>query len=384
MLDYQLVWRGPVMDATGYGMSKQRVCFSIRPPRCGCEIGDLFLEQTIYKEAESSEKERLEQLIQKKYDENKKKILIYHAPPSIVHTEEEVKFERRILNTVWETETLPSYWLPIINQFDAVCVPCTLNVKAMKNSGLQLPVFIAPHGVDTEKFNPENQKLSLRGTEDKFVFLSVFDFQHRKNPETLLEAYWKEFNQSDQVVLVIKTYADSQSEILEKIYEFKRKLGFGDETAPLYVTTGTLEERQYRGIYTLGNAFVLPTRGEGVGIPFMEALSSGLPVIATGWGGQMDFVNENNSFLVDYQLSYPGISMTGPKQIATVYWNLFLEQEQLWAEADVMDLMKKMRNAYENPDLCKQKGNQGRADMFRVSWDQAGKAIMQVIEQIIG
>lgn len=254
----------------------------------------------------------------------------------------------------------------------------------MKNSGLQLPVFIAPHGVDTEKFNPENQKLSLRGTEDKFVFLSVFDFQHRKNPETLLEAYWKEFNQSDQVVLVIKTYADSQSEILEKIYEFKRKLGFGDETAPLYVTTGTLEERQYRGIYTLGNAFVLPTRGEGVGIPFMEALSSGLPVIATGWGGQMDFVNENNSFLVDYQLSYPGISMTGPKQIATVYWNLFLEQEQLWAEADVMDLMKKMRNAYENPDLCKQKGNQGRADMFRVSWDQAGKAIMQAIEQIIG
>ena len=383
MLDYQLVWRGPVMDATGYGTASRGYALAL--DRLGVDVKlETYSWNRPYKEAESSEKERLEQLIQKKYDENKKKILIYHAPPSIVHNEEEVKFERRILNTVWETETLPSYWLPIIDQFDAVCVPCTLNVKAMKNSGLQLPVFIAPHGVDTEKFNPENPKLSIRGTEGKFVFISVFDFQHRKNPETLLEAYWKEFKQSDQVVLVIKTYSDRQSEILEKIYEYKRKLGYGDDTAPLYVTTDILEERQYRGIYALGNAFVLPTRGEGVGIPFMEALSSGVPVIATGWGGQMDYVNENNSFLVDYQLRYPGISMSSNNAIATVYWNLFVEQEQMWAEADVKDLMKKMRNAYENPDLCKQKGNQGRADMFRFSWDHAGLALMQAIEQTIG
>ena len=111
----------------------------------------------------------------------------------------------------------------------------------------------------------------------------MFDFQHRKNPETLLKAYWKEFTSRDNVVLVIKTYGDSQNEVLAKINEYKKRLGFGNETAPLYVTIDTLGDRQFRGIYTLGNAFVLPTRGEGVGIPFMEALSSGIPVIATGW-----------------------------------------------------------------------------------------------------
>ncbi|MFC0475934.1 glycosyltransferase [Robertmurraya beringensis] len=297
MLDYQIVWRGPVMDATGYGTASRGYALAL--DRLGLDVKiETYTWNRPYQEAESNDKQRLEQLISKNYDESKKKILIYHAPPSIVHTDEVVDFEHRILNTVWETEKLPSYWLPIIDKFDAVCVPCSLNVRAMKNSGVQIPVFLAPHGVDSQRFSPENKKLTLRGTEGKFVFVSVFDFQQRKNPETLLEAYWKEFKPSDQVVLVIKTYSDNQSEILEKINNYKKKLGFGDETAPLYVMTGTIEESQYRGIFNLGNAFVLPTRGEGVGIPFMEALSSGTPLIVTGWGGQMDYVNEINSFLV--------------------------------------------------------------------------------------
>jgi glycosyltransferase involved in cell wall biosynthesis len=383
MLDYQIVWRGPVMDATGYGTASRGYALAL--DRLGVDVKiETYTWNVPYKEMGSNERVRLEQLTEKNYDETKKKILIYHAPPSVVQTEEDVKFERRILNTVWETETLPSYWLPIIDKFDAVCVPCSLNVKAMKNSGVQLPIFLAPHGVDTEKFNPENKKISLRGTEGKFVFISVFDFQHRKNPETLLEAYWKEFKQSDQVVLIIKTYADSQGEVLEKISELKRKLGFGDETAPLFVMTGTLEEMHYLGLYTLGNAYVLPTRAEGVGIPFMEALSSRIPVITTGWGGQMDYLNENNSFFVDYQLRHPGISVDSNKLIAHFYGNLFLEERQIWADADVKDLMKKMRYAYENPEICKQKGNQGRADMFRFSWDHAGLALMQAIEQTTG
>lgn len=383
MLDYQIVWRGPVMDATGYGGASRGYALAL--DRLGFDVKiETYTWNVPYKDMDSNEKIRLEQLIEKNYDDSKKKILIYHAPPSIVRLEEEVKFERRILNTVWETETLPSYWTSIINNFDAVCVPCSLNVRAMENSGVEIPIFLAAHGVNTEKFNPENKKFSIRGTEGKFVFISVFDFQHRKNPETLLEAYWKEFNKSDQVALVIKTYSDSQSVVLEKISELKRKLGIGDETAPLYVMTGTLEEMHYLGLYTLSNAYVLPTRAEGVGMPFMEALSSGIPVITTGWGGQMDYLNENNSFFVDYELTHPRNSTVSHKMIAHFYYNLFLEDTQIWADADVKDLMKKMRYAFKNPDICKQKGHQGREDMFQFSWDHAGLALLQAIEKTIG
>ena len=51
---------------------------------------------------------------------------------------------------------------------------------------------------------------------------------------------------------------------------------------------------------------------------------------------------------------------------------------------NVDDLIKKMRYAYENPDLCKEKGYQGRKDMLQLSWDHAGLALKQAIEQTIG
>ncbi|MFC0475942.1 hypothetical protein ACFFHF_11885 [Robertmurraya beringensis] len=75
--------------------------------------------------------------------------------------------------------------------------------------------------------------------------------------------------------------------------------------------------------------------------------------------------------------------MSSPDAISTVYWNLFSEQDQMWAEASVKDLMKKMRSAYDDPELCKQKGLQGRADMLQFSWDHAGFALMRAIEKTI-
>jgi glycosyltransferase involved in cell wall biosynthesis len=45
-------------------------------------------------------------------------------------------------------------------------------------------------------------------------------------------------------------------------------------------------------LYRSVDAFVLPSRGEGWGRPYMEAMSMGLPVIATNWSGPTEFVNE--------------------------------------------------------------------------------------------
>lgn len=384
MKNYQVVWRGPVLDATGYGTASREYALAL--DRQGVDVKiETYTWGFSCIGAEKYEKARLRYLIKKAYARNKQRILIYHTPPGNIDTREDrKKFNYSILNTVWETPKIPNSWLSIINKFDAVCVPCSQNIEAMINSGVNIPVFLVPHGADTNKYRPENKKLSLAEAEGKFIFVSVFDFQHRKNPETLLKAYWKEFTSADNVALVIKTYGDKSERITNKIFEYKKKLGFGDETAPLIIMTGILGEQQFRGIYTLGNVFVLPTRGEGVGLPFIEALSSGIPVIATGWGGQMDFLTEKNSFLVDYKLSYPGISMNSEDAISTVYRDLFEGEGQIWAEADSNDLRKQMRYAYENPDVCKQKGYQGRMDMLQLSWDKAGSALKQSVERIIG
>ncbi|WP_274363191.1 glycosyltransferase [Paenibacillus thermotolerans] len=243
-----------------------------------------------------------------------------------------------------------------------------------------------PHGTDTQFYNPENEKFPLRGSTGKFIFVSVFGFQHRKNPEGLLRAYWEEFKPDEQVMLLMKTHwygnKNMGHQIRKSISQFREKLGIGRVTAPLVLITNILDSKQLRGVYTLGNAFVLPSRGEGVGLPFIEALSSGIPVIATGWGGQTDFLHEGNSFLVNYELENPGTRMN--HSISPDYRIFFSEKDQQWAEPDLEHLKKQMRYAYENPDLCRKKGMQGRRDMLNYTWDRGGIELKQAVEKMMG
>ncbi len=374
-------------DATGYGAASREYVFALE--RHGVDVKiETYKWGPSFIKMDRRMKERLSHLIKKSDATDKRKILIYHSPPWKINTKRERKrFDHLILNTVWEAARIPRSWLSTIDQFDAACVPSHHNREIMINSGVRIPVFLVPHGTEANKFQPGNRKLVIKEAEGKFIFVSVFDFNHRKNPETLLKAYWEEFTFDDRVALVIKTaktYWDGHQKqsVGRKILEYKKKLGFGDETAPLFILSGVLNDNDLTGVYTLGNAFVLPTRGEGVGMPFMEALASGIPVIATGWGGQMDFLNEKNSFLIDYRLKYPGISMNSEQAISSVYREWFEEEDQLWAEPNIRDLKKAMRYAYDNPNLCWKKGRRGRKDMLQLSWDKAGSAFIQVIEKV--
>jgi len=52
-------------------------------------------------------------------------------------------------------------------------------------------------------------------------------------------------------------------------------------------------------LYNMADCFVLATRGEGFGLPYCESGSCETPVIATRCGGQLDFLTDENSFLID-------------------------------------------------------------------------------------
>ena len=71
-------------------------------------------------------------------------------------------------------------------------------------------------------------------------------------------------------------------------------------------------------LYVSCHAFVLPTKGEGWGLPFTEAGAMGLPIIATNWGAQTEFLDDRNSFL----LRIDGL-MHPPKEIDKDPENLF-------------------------------------------------------------
>lgn len=317
-------------------------------------------------------------------------MLIYHYPPQTLNmAEARRRYDRIILNTVWETTRIPNQWKPYMNRIDAVFVPSVQNKRALRDSGVRAPIYIVPHGVDTRMFHPDTRrKPGLGKYGGRFVFVSVFGFQHRKNPEGLLRAYWEEFSAADRVLLFIKTAGigkeENEARIKNRIMQYKSRLGIHKRTAPLLLVGRQVSPARMKDIYRMGNVFVLPTRGEGVGLPFLESLASGVPVIATGWGGHTDFLNTGNSFPVSYTLKAPAASMNGKHAIARSFRSLFAQKGQLWAEPNLASLKSRMREAYENPQLCRRKGMQGRKDALKLSWDRSGAIMKSAIESVLG
>ncbi|MFC5528234.1 glycosyltransferase [Cohnella yongneupensis] len=370
MTSYRVTWRGPLGRLSGIGIASRAYVRSLR--RLGVDV------RTTGRNNKPGTRQT----------GNKRNILIYHYPPHTLDFKKARKqYHPILLNTVWETTRIPRRWLSSINRFDAVCVPSTHNLKAMKNSGVKVPVYIVPHGVGSGSNSRIKRGRSVASPQRPFVFLSVFGFQHRKNPETLLRAFWEEFSPKDNATLVIKTngYAPGENEnwIKQRILRYKSSLPIRKKTAKLAVIARRMNSGQMKQLYNRGDVYVLPTRGEGVGLPFLEAMSSGLPVIATAWGGQMDFLNSRNSFLIPYKLKNPAASMNSRHSISRSFRSLFAEPGQQWAEVDVRSLRRIMRAAYENPSLCRKKGLQGKRDSLKWTWGRAGRAMKQAIERTI-
>lgn len=361
---YIVIWKGPFRRATGLGIAGREYVKALKGLGVRVVTGEA-----------GKQKLRGTPIV---------KVLIYHYPPHTLRVRQERKeVQALIVNTVWETTRIPRRWVRPLNQADAVCVPSRHNKRALRQSGIRVPIYIAPHGVHAQWFASAQKRMPSKN--HRFTFLSIFTFQHRKNPETLLRAYWEEFSAKDNVRLIIKTggFARHENErwIRRRIAAYKARLKMRKTTAPLQIIARPMNEKAIRDLYRQAHVFVLPTRGEGVGLPFLEAMASGIPVIATGWGGHMDFLNPRNAYLVKYRLRPPAESMK--RAISRPFRSLFAEKGQLWAEPDLKSLKAQMRAAYANPRLCRLKGARARRDAMKLTWKRGGGALKKAIEQTL-
>ncbi|GAX74412.1 hypothetical protein CEUSTIGMA_g1860.t1 [Chlamydomonas eustigma] len=143
-----------------------------------------------------------------------------------------------------------------------------------------------------------------------FIFVSTFKWETRKGWDKLVQAYLEEFSHADNVELYILAKSNGiQGTIQEKIYDFVQGSTFGEHYKSdkgrgptLYVIDTPLSAEDYVRFYRSADCYVIPSRGEGWGMPVTEAMSMGLPVIVTGWSGTADIVNEDVGYLIKYKL----------------------------------------------------------------------------------
>lgn len=256
----------------------------------------------------------------------------------------------RIGFTMLETDRLPSSWVEQANQMDEVWTPTPWGAEVFHTSGVQRPIYVVPLGIDTTRFRPGPQRTRLT---DRTIFLSIFEWGDRKGWDVLLRAYRAAFQPTDQVLLLLKIDCRTPAEnpvraIAQWLPEPAPAVGLM-YNQPL--TTAQLVE-----LYQSADCFVLPTRGEGWGMPFLEAMACGIPTIGTDWSGQTAFLNQQNG----YPLPIRGLVPTSN--------NRPFYQDACWADPDMDALVELLRHVAAHPEERAAKGRQAALDAQEWTW----------------
>ena len=268
--------------------------------------------------------------------------------------------------TMLEVDGIPSSWVRRANKMDEIWTPSHFNLETFRRSGVERPIHVMPIGINPAYFNPGIKGFRLRGP---FTFLSMFEWGERKAPEILLKAFNDEFAANEDVVLICKVYnADPAIKIPNQVKSYGLKEVGG---SIIFSINEVVPGYQIGSIYRSVDCFVLPTRGEGWGLPIMEAMACGLPVIATNWSGPTDFISKDTAYLLD-------VERFKPAQAKCAYYRGFN-----WAEPSYEHLRSLMRHVYENRDEARMIGRRAAYEVLsRWTLAQSVKRMITRLDEI--
>ncbi|MFD0892478.1 glycosyltransferase family 4 protein [Luteolibacter ambystomatis] len=274
---------------------------------------------------------------------------------------------RRVVSYVpWETSRIPWPVRRKLQRLDHILVLSEWQRGLFVRNGIAAEkLSVVPLGFDPEVFRPGPRQ---RPADAPFRFLFIGKWEARKALPELLEAFCAEFGPEERVELVLHAHNpfidgfDQEARLRKELKKLKAEnrniLCRGDLPLPELV-------RAYRD----ADAFVLPTRAEGWGLPLLEAMACGLPCITTNYSALTTFAHAGNALLVDVA---DFIRVRDP-----FFFNGWLNWGT-WAKPDVSHLRRLMRQVVEQPEKAAALGRSAAHEVVdKWTWDHAATVAME-------
>ncbi len=325
---------GYLKARSGLGQGSRLLCKSLVNSKY-----QLAAIDTKYGETKSYEETEFDNILTTEFPYN---INLFHIQP---HTNFEValsqigidnlKSRYNIGYWVYEIEDIPKKWYDSFKYVNEIWTPSEFVTKAFKKVS-PVPVYTMPYGIETKKDESLNRE-HFGIPEDKFVFLCLYDPKssvERKNPQAVIRAFKKAFqNNNENVFLVIKMNKGTEENINELRDELEGMNNYK-------IMTDTFPQEELYSLISLCDVYVSLHRSEGFGLVMAEAMSLGTVCIATNYSANLDFMNKDNSLLVDYKMVPVGLKK-----------HYLYSEKDLWADANVEQASEYMIKLYKDKEL---------------------------------
>lgn len=264
----------------------------------------------------------------------------------------------------WETPNFPEQWCDRFALIDEVWVATQFVAEAVREKAT-VPVVVMPPMVAPPDLPSDRAWLTTLLPEiesDEFLFLFQFDVASvpfRKNPAGVIDAFRAAFQPDEPVRLIIKFLnGENVPELIEQL----RRASSGCRASFLDRSFESLD--RFRLLASV-DSFVSLHRAEGFGLSIAEAMAYGLPVVVTGWSGNVDFTHSSNAAVVAYDLR-PAERAYGPYAAGT-----------LWAEPRLDDAARQMRRVWTDAEWRSELGQAAKATIAAAFSKHAVGAAMQ-------
>jgi glycosyltransferase involved in cell wall biosynthesis len=256
---------------------------------------------------------------------------------------------RTAVFTMWETDTLPAKDVAVLNTAGLVIVPSLWQVECFRQSGVTVPMEVAPLGYDPLVFHDDGSEpdVCTFGTAGALVAGGV-----RKNAQRMIDLFRQAFPTEPDVRLRVKI---SPTSPVVDTYDDPR----------VDLIRATLPHGELAAWYRSLTAYVNGSLGEGFGLHLIEAMACGRPLITTNYSGLTAFFDPTVGYAVNHTL------VPVANDVYTGHW----------AEPDDAGLVTRMRQVYADPAGARRLGRKSSARAVNFTWKKSGAKVVTALRK---